>query len=276
MKLTKIQKAVALAGILTSASSFANPEAALQDTRYGVETVQGIEIFFREAGNPKNPAIVLLHGYPSSSHQYRNFIRHLSDDYYLIAPDYPGFGNSGHPDRKTFDYTFDNIASVMDAFLEQRGINKYSLMIQDFGAPIGFRIATRHPERVQSFIIQNGNAYAEGMETKVWEPVRAFWKERSPENTKALDPAFTMEGLKWEYTHGTRNPEAINPDNWQLDYVNHSRPGVKEIMLDLFYDYQNNLKLYPQWQAYLRKHQPPALIVWGANDAYFPVPGAEG
>jgi len=261
---------------LATSTALANSDAALTDTRYGVEKVQGIDIFFREAGDPANPAIVLLHGYPSSSHQYRNLIRHLSDTYYLIAPDYPGFGNSGHPDRKDFAYTFDNLAKVVDGFLEQRKIHTYSLMIQDFGAPVGFRIATRHPERVQSFIIQNGNAYIEGMSQEAWVPVRAYWKDRSEDNEKALDPAFTMEGLKWEYTHGTRNPESINPDNWQLDYVNHTRPGVKQIMLDLFYDYQTNVELYPEWQAYLREHQPPALIVWGANDAYFPTPGAEG
>lgn len=264
---------VATVAIATFAQAEIDPQAQI---RYGTEKVAGQEIFFREAGDPTKPALVLLHGYPSSSHMYRNLMAHLAADYYLIAPDYPGFGNSSHPSVADFDYTFDNLAVVIDAFLEKRGLQKYSLMIQDFGAPVGFRIATKHPERVQSFIIQNGNAYDEGMDRKTWAGVMAFWKDRTPENAAKLDPAFTLEGLKWEYTHGTRHPEKISPDNWNLDFVNHSKPGTKQIMLNLFYDYQNNLKLYPEWQAYLKKHQPPALIVWGKGDAYFPVPGAEG
>lgn len=263
-----------LTGLAFTTMTFASE---LQQVRHGTEKVGEIDIFYREAGDPKNPKVVLLHGYPSSSHQYRKLMAHLSDEYHLIAPDYPGMGNSGTPDPDKFTYNFDNLAGVIDQFLEQKKITKFSVMIQDWGAPVGFRIATKHPERIQSFIIQNGNAYEEGMSEKGWELIRKYWKNKTPELEEQIKKAaFSMEGLKWEYTHGTRHPESINPENWKLDWANIQKPHGKRIMLDLFYDYQNNLKLYPEWQAYLKKHQPPALIVWAKNDAYFPVPGAEG
>ena len=249
-------------------------DKGLQQIRYGIEKVDDLEIFFREAGDPSQPTIVLLHGFPTSSHMYRNLMRHLASDFYLIAPDYPGFGDSSAPSLKDFDYTFDNLALVIDQFLEQRNLNKYSLVIQDFGAPVGFRIATKHPERVQSLIVQNGNAYTEGLDEQSWAGVRKYWTDKSEENASALDFIFTYEGLKWQYTHGVRNPEGISPDNWNLDFMKFSRPGTKENMLSLLYDYQNNLTLYPKWQAYLRNNQPPMLIVWGKNDAFFPEPGA--
>jgi pimeloyl-ACP methyl ester carboxylesterase len=208
---------------------------------------------------------------------YREVLRELSDGYFLIAPDYPGFGNSSFPSPDQFTYSFDHLAGVMDRFLEQRGLKKYSLMIQDYGAPIGFRIATAHPERVQAIITQNGNAYLEGIAAEGWGPVLDYWKNRTQELEKTIiENVFSYEGMKWQYTHGTRNPEAILPDNWDLDYAKISRPGQHRVQLDLFYDYQNNLKLYPQWQQYLRDHQPPVLVVWGRNDAFFPVSGAEG
>lgn len=244
---------------------------------YGFEKIDGQNIFYREAGNPKNPVIVLLHGFPSSSHMYREVLRALSDDYYLIAPDYPGFGNSSFPSVTEYGYTFDNIAKTMNHFLEKRGLKKYSLMIQDYGAPVGFRIATANPNRVQAIITQNGNAYEEGISRKGWEPVIDYWKSKTPElEQKIIKNVFTLEGMKWQYTHGTRNPEMILPDNWVLDYAGISRSGQHRIALDLFYDYQNNIKLYPQWQQYLRDNQPPVLVVWGKNDAFFPVPGAAG
>jgi len=245
--------------------------------RYGVEKVGDLEIFFRAAGDPADPAIVLLHGFPSSSHMYREVLRELSDSHYLIAPDYPGFGESSFPSPDTFTYSFDSLADVMDRFLEQRGLKTYSLMIQDYGAPIGFRIATAHPERVQAIITQNGNAYREGISAEGWGPVLDYWKTRTPELEKTIiENVFSYEGMKWQYTHGTRNPETISPDNWNLDYAKISRPGQHRVQLDLFYDYQNNLKLYPGWQQYLRDKQPPVLVVWGRNDAFFPVSGAEG
>lgn len=255
------------------ASAFANDGTV----KYKYEEVDGLNIFYREAGNPENPTIVLLHGFPASSHMYREILASLSDSYHLIAPDYPGFGNSSFPSVGEFTYTFDNLAVTMGKFLEQRGLKKYSLMIQDYGAPIGFRIATAHPERVQAIITQNGNAYEEGISPAGWGPVLEYWKTKTPELEKTIiENAFSFEAMKWQYTHGTRNPESILPDNWVLDYANISRPGQHRVQLDLFYDYQNNVKLYPKWQKFLRDNQPPVLVVWGEHDAFFPVPGAEG
>ncbi|WP_231459937.1 MULTISPECIES: alpha/beta fold hydrolase [unclassified Pedobacter] len=235
--------------------------------------VEGVDIAYREAGNPEKPTMVLLHGFPSSSHQYRKVLAQLSDDFHLIAPDYPSFGNSDFPSENEYEYTFDNIAKTMDAFLEKKKIVSYALMIQDYGAPIGFRIAAAHPERVTAIINQNGNAYLEGL-GDAWAGIRALWKDRNPETEKAILPAFSLDGLKWQYTHGTRNIETINPDTWHLDYLRLSRPNAHKVNLDLFYDYQNNLKLYPKWQQYLKDNQPPLLMVWGKNDEFFPESGA--
>ncbi len=265
---------LAATALVTSAIT-ANADDA--SVRYGYEKVGGHKIFYREAGDPAKPSIVLLHGFPSSSHQYRNLIRDLGDSYHLIAPDYPGFGSSDFPPANEYDYSFDNIADTIDTFLEQRGISAYALMIQDYGAPVGLRIAVEHPERVQALIVQNGNAYQEGINEETWAPIISYWAARTPEQGKTIAAnVFSLEGLKWQYTHGTRNPDAILPDNWLLDYANFSRSGQHEMQLGLFYDYRNNVKLYPEWQAYLKTHQPPALIVWAKNDAFFPVPGAEG
>jgi len=236
--------------------------------------VDGINIAYRESGNSENPTLVLLHGFPSSSHQYRKVLHQLSDEYHLIAPDYPGFGNSDFPSSENYEYTFDNMAKTINSFLELKGVSTYALMIQDYGAPIGFRIATDHPERVTAIINQNGNAYEEGLGA-AWKDVRALWADRNKQTEKALLPVFSLEGLQWQYTHGTRNPENVNPDTWHLDYLRLSRPNAHAVNLGLFYDYQNNLKLYPKWQQYLRDNQPPLLIVWGKNDAFFPESGAE-
>lgn len=267
----------ALAEGLKDKNESAKTMKDISEVRLGFETVDGLEIFYREAGDPSKPAIVLFHGFPTSSHMYRNIIRDLADEYYLIAPDYPGFGESSFPSLDEYEYTFDNIAATMDKFLEQRGLKKYSLFIQDYGAPVGFRIATAHPERVQTLLVQNGNAYIEGIGKEGWGPVPAYWENKSPElGKKIAENVFTLEALKWQYTHGTRNPTEIAPENWNLDFMKISRPGQHQLQLDLFYDYQNNLKLYPTWQKYLREHQPSVLIVWGKNDAFFPEPGAEG
>ena len=243
------------------------------EVMYKSMDINGVEIAYREAGDPKKPTIVLLHGFPSSSHQYRKVLASLSDEYHLIAPDYPGFGNSDFPSSEVYVYTFDNIAKTIGTLLEAKGLTSYALMIQDYGAPIGFRIATAHPERVTAIINQNGNAYEEGL-GDAWGDIRKFWANRNAKTEKALLGVFSLEGLKWQYTHGTRNPEAINPDTWHLDYLRLSRPNAHSVNLALFYDYQNNIKLYPQWQQYLRENQPPLLIVWGKNDAFFPESGA--
>ncbi|WP_075344010.1 alpha/beta fold hydrolase [Tenacibaculum agarivorans] len=245
----------------------------MKQIKYKKENINGISIAYREAGNPNNPTIVLLHGFPASSQQYRKVLAQLADEFHLIAPDYPGFGNSDFPPIDQYNYTFNNIATTINAFLEKKGIDSYAIMIQDYGAPIGFRLATAHPECITAIINQNGNAYEEGL-GDAWKGIRALWANKNQKTETALLPAFSLEGLEWQYTHGTRNPENVNPDTWHLDYLRLSRPGSHQMNLNLFYDYQNNVKLYPKWQQYLRDNQPPLLIVWGKNDAFFPESGA--
>ena len=249
-------------------------EINIKKIKYKSLEIDGVNIAYREAGDSNNPTIVLLHGFPSSSHQYRKVLNELSDEFHLIAPDYPGFGNSDFPSTSEYEYTFDNLAKSIDAFLEKKGLNAFAIMIQDFGAPVGFRIATAHPERITGIINQNGNAYTEGL-GGAWKNIQDMWVERNEATEQAIIPAFSLEGMKWQYTHGTRNPENINPDTWHLDYLRVSRPNAHKVYLDLFYDYRNNLELYPQWQQYLRDNQPPMLIVWGKNDEFFPKSGAE-
>lgn len=245
-------------------------------TSYGYETVDGVKIFYREAGDPSKPSIVMLHGFPSSSHQYRDLIRDLSDDYYVIAPDYPGFGSSDAPSAEEFTYTFDNVAQYMGSFIEQRGIDEYALVIHDYGAPIGFRIAVEQPERVTALLVQNGNAYIEGVSPASSEPLKALSENRTPElDAQFVTELFTVEALKWQYTHGTRNPDGILPDNWLMDFERVQRPGLSTIQLDLLANYPSNIAAYPAWQEYLREHQPPVLVTWGKNDAFFLPPGAE-
>jgi pimeloyl-ACP methyl ester carboxylesterase len=204
---------------------------------------------------------------------FRNLIPALADDFHLVAPGYPGFGNSAMPDVKAFDYTFDRLADLIEDFLEKLDLQRYSLYVMDYGAPIGFRLAVRHPERVESLIIQNGNAYEEGLR-EFWDPIRKYWKDRTSENAKALAGFISPEGVKWQYTHGVRNEASISPDNWSVDLHHLTKEGNPDIQLALFYDYKNNIPHYPAWQAYFRKHQPPTLIVWGKNDYIFPADGA--
>ena len=245
----------------------------MEKTKFKTEHVDGINIAYREAGDNKKPSLLLLHGYPSSSHQYRKVFNRLADKYHLIAPDYPGFGHSDFPAPDQYDYTFDNISKTINSFLEKLEIDNYAIVMQDYGAPVGFRIALAHPERVTAIITQNGNAYEEGI-GEAWKPIKKLWANRTKENEEVLLDAFSLEGLKWNYTHGTQDVESINPDCWHLDYLRMQRPYAKKVNIDLWYDYQNNLKQYPQWQAYLREHQPPVLVVWGKNDEYFPESGA--
>jgi pimeloyl-ACP methyl ester carboxylesterase len=237
--------------------------------------VDGLEIFFREAGPSDAPTVLLLHGFPTSSHMFRNLIPRLSDRFHLVAPDYPGFGASSMPSPEGFDYSFDNLAQVVKKFIDKLGITSYSLYLMDYGAPIGFRIAASRPERVQSLIVQNGNAYEEGL-GDFWKPIKAFWKEKTADNAKVLrDTLLTIEATKWQYTHGVRNVETITPDNWFHDQFLLERPGNKDIQIELFYSYGTNPPLYPQWQAYFRQHQPPMLIAWGKNDYIFLAEGAK-
>ncbi len=245
-------------------------------TRYANESVDGVRVFCRESGTPKSRALVLLHGFPASSHMYREVLAALGDEFYVIAPDYPGFGNSEFPDPSGFEYTFDNLAVTIGALLEKKGIAEWVLGMQDYGAPVGFRLATAHPDRVKGLITMNGNAYEEGLDPESSGPVRSYWESRTPEKEDLIaGQLMSPEGVQWQYTHGTRNPEGMNPDNWTLDIARVSRPGQRQVQLDLFYDYRTNLELYPVWQAYLQEHQPPTLIAWGARDPIFVAAGAE-
>ncbi len=235
-----------------------------------------LNIAYREAGAPSSPHVLLLHGFPTSSHMFRNLIPALADRYHVIAPDYPGYGNSSAPPHDKFEYSFDNLARVMDEFAAGIGLNAYALYVQDYGAPIGYRLASKHPERVTALIVQNGNAYDEGIDNDFWKPIKVYWADPSnPEKRAALRGLLTRDATMWQYTHGVRNVAAISPDTWNLDQPLLDRPGNQEIQLDLFLSYGTNPPLYPQWQAYFRKHQPPTLIVWGKNDPIFPAAGAE-
>lgn len=244
-------------------------------TYYRSANVEHLEIFYREAGDKNSPTIVLLHGFPSSSHMFRNLIPMLAQKYHVIAPDYPGFGHSSHPSTSDFKYSFDNIARIMNAFLESLNIKKYSLYVQDYGAPVGFRIASSNPDRVQALVVQNGNAYEEGLDNDFWKPFRPFWANKSEENGAPLKPLFELDATKWQYHTGVRDVEAISPDAWMHDQAGLDRPGNKDIQLEMFYSYGTNAPLYPKWQEYFRTHQPPMLIVWGKNDQIFPAAGAE-
>lgn len=236
--------------------------------------IDGLDIFYREAGSKNNPTILLLHGFPTSSHMFRNLIPQLADRFHLVAPDYPGFGNSSMPSSKEFNYTFDNLAKIVEKFVEKLNLKNYILYVMDYGAPIGFRIATKHPEQVKGLIIQNGNAYDEGL-LEFWKPFKEYWKDPSAKNRDALRSLLTKESTKWQYVNGVRNPAVISPDTWNMDQYFLDRPGNTDIQLDLFFSYGSNPPLYSQWQEYFRKSQPPVLIVWGKNDKIFPAEGAE-
>jgi pimeloyl-ACP methyl ester carboxylesterase len=242
-------------------------------TTYHTVSIDGLDIFYREAGSRSNPTILLLHGFPTSSHMFRNLMSALGDRFHLVAPDYPGYGNSSMPTVNEFDYTFDHLAQIVEKFITAIALKKYSLYLMDYGAPIGYRIAAKYPERVEALIVQNGNAYEEGLR-EFWEPLKAYWQDRSPENADKLKHLVNLEATKWQYTNGVRNLEAISPDTWNMDQLFLDRPGNDEIQLALFYSYGTNPPLYPQWQEYFRKYQPPTLIVWGKNDYIFPPEGA--
>ncbi len=251
-------------------------KTAAPQVRYHTIKVDGVEIFYREAGPATAPTIVLLHGFPTSSHMFRDLIPMLATRYHVVAPDYPGFGYSSMPSRDEFGYSFDNLARIIDAFTEQLGLTKYALYLQDYGAPVGYRLATGHPDRVTALIVQNGNAYDEGIDSDFWKPIKAYWADATNSSKRdALRGLLSREATIWQYTHGVRNKETISPDTWNVDQPFLDRPGNNEIQLDLFLSYGSNPRLYPAWQAYFRKHQPPTLIVWGKNDQIFPPAGAE-
>jgi pimeloyl-ACP methyl ester carboxylesterase len=242
--------------------------------RYRHANVDGFKVFYREAGSPSAPALLLLHGFPSSSHMFRDLIPLLADRFHIVAPDLPGFGRSDMPPRDAFAYTFDHIAGVIDRFTEVIGLNRFAIYVFDYGAPTGFRIAAKHPDRITAIITQNGNAYAEGL-SEGWNPIRAYWQEPSAANRDALRAFLAPETTRWQYTHGVADETLVSPDGSSLDDFYLARPGADEVQLDLFLDYASNVALYPDFQAYFRTHRPPLLAVWGQHDPFFLPPGAE-
>ena len=293
---TLIAVALIVAFGITYIDSSARAENA-PGVSYRTVTIDGVDIFYREAGDPDRPTILLLHGFPTSSHMFRDLITELADEYHLVAPDYPGYGFSSMPAVDEFDYSFDNVAEIMEQFVDKIELERFSLYLMDYGAPVGFRIAASQPERIDTLIVQNGNAYVEGIDNNFWEPIREYWKDRDAIN-KGLDNAFwknvkaaykqpemsnddalrfliTLGATKWQYTNGVPNVEAVSPDTWDHVQPLLDRDGNADIQLQMFYSYGSNPPLYPDWQKYLREHQPPTLIVWGEHDEIFPAAGAE-
>ncbi len=251
--------------------------AAARQTSFPVHhrtaRINGLDVFYREAGPADAPVLLLLHGFPTSSHMFRQLIPRLAGSFHLVAPDYPGFGLSSMPDRARFEYTFDNLANVVEGLMEHLALDAYVLYVMDYGAPVGFRLALRHPERVRGLIVQNGNAYEEGLR-EFWKPIKAYWADGSAEHRAALHPFVEPEATRELYETGVSDRRLLGPSAWMVDQIGLDRPGNREIQMDLFYDYRTNVALYPRFQAFFREHQPPALIVWGKHDPIFPPEGA--
>src|ERR1700744_3762054 len=252
-----------------------DPSVSSKTVSFKTIEIDGLSIFYREAGDPKSPKLVLLHGFPSSSHQYRDLIPALADKFHVISPDYPGFGLSAIPDPKAYAYTFDGIADIVEKFLKEKGFTKYALYVQDYGGPVGFRITGKNPKALEWLIVQNSNAYEIGF-TPAWDGFRgALWKERSEETEKPLAAFLTRDAIKGIYLYGAAKPELISPDNWEVDAHYMERPNALRVNLDLFYDYRKNVELYPVWQEFLRKQKPTTLIFWGQTDIFFTKEGGE-
>src|ERR1700722_18394068 len=246
----------------------------MSHTSYRTVKVDGIDVFYREAGAPNAPKLLLLHGFPTSSHMFRDLIPLLADRFHIIGPDLPGFGRSDMPARDKFTYTFDHIAEIIDRFTEVVGFDRYAVYIFDYGAPTGLRLALKHPERITAIISQNGNAYEEGL-SEGWNPIQAYWRDPSAANRDALRAFLQPDTTVWQYTHGVTDTKAVSPDGYSLDNHYLARKGADEVQLDLFGDYKSNVALYPEFQKYFRAHKPKFLAVWGKNDPFFVPPGAE-
>lgn len=242
--------------------------------RYTHADIDGFQVFYRQAGSPGKPKLLLLHGFPTSSHMFRDLIPLLADHFHIVAPDLPGFGRSGMPPRTQFAYTFDNLADVIDRFTDVVSFDRYAIYVFDYGAPTGFRLALKHPERITAIVSQNGNAYTEGL-SEGWNPIRAYWENPTQANRDALRALLTPQTTRWQYTHGVQDEALVSPDGMELDDHYLAREGAHEAQLDLFLDYRNNVALYPEFQAYFRKHAPRLLAVWGKNDPFFLPAGAE-
>jgi pimeloyl-ACP methyl ester carboxylesterase len=247
-----------------------NPPASIHHVE-----ADGVRVFYRAAGDPNAPVILLLHGFPTSSFMFRELIPRLATDYRVIAPDLPGFGFTEVPAARNYKYSFDNLAQTIDAFTQAIKINRYAIYVFDYGAPTGFRLAMAHPERITAIVTQNGNAYEVGL-GDAWAPIRKYWAEPTAENREVVNKnVLTLDGTRWQYTHGVANPDSVAPETYTLDTALFERPGNKDIQLDLFLDYASNVKLYPKFQEYFRKSKPPLLAIWGKNDPFFLPPGAE-
>ena len=267
--------AAALALVFASGCASIPAVEAAGPTRHRMANVDGVEVFYREAGHPEAPTLVLLHGFPSSSHMFRDLIPLLADRFHVVAPDYPGFGHSATPPSSTYTYTFDGLARTVARFLEVVGEDRYVLYMQDYGGPVGFRIATVHPDRVEGLVVQNANAFVEGFGTDTATPLAGLWqKGRSPETEAPARALYSLEGIRWQYQTGAREPAALNPDAWTMDRALIDQPGRDDAQIRLLEDYKTNLALYPAWQKYLHERQPRTLVVWGRNDPIFVEAGA--
>jgi pimeloyl-ACP methyl ester carboxylesterase len=256
---------------MTTTPQFKTAKAAA--VHHKTVRIDELDVFYREAGSENSPVLLLLHGFPTSSNMFRNLIPRLASSFRVIAPDYPGFGQTSMPDHKNFEYSFENLTNVVEKFTAKLGLTKFSIYVMDYGAPIGYRLALRHPEQISGIIVQNGNAYDEGL-LKFWDPIKKYWSEPTKENRQAIHFLTEPKATKWQYENGVSDTTLLDPTTWTLDQLGMDRPGNDEIQLDLFLSYGTNVPLYPQFQAFFRKYQPPMLIVWGKNDFIFPPEGA--